>query len=106
MTNHDEGAPGRGVSGKSIVARAGDSVCGEINRMTLVRLLAQALTLSHPTLSPQALTPLTPLTPGSHPPHPSHPRLSPPSPPLTPLTPGSRPLTARSHPSHPMCCQQ
>ena len=51
MTNHDEGAPGRGVSGKSIGARAGDSVCGEINRMALVRLLAQALTLSHPTLS-------------------------------------------------------
>ena len=80
MTNHDEGAPGRGVSGKSIVARAGDSVCGEINRMTLVRLLAQALTLSHPTLSPQALTPLTPS-------HPSHPRLSPPHRTLSPLSP-------------------
>lgn len=28
MANHGEGAPGRGVGGESIGARAGDSVCG------------------------------------------------------------------------------
>ena len=63
MTNHDEGAPGRGVSGKSKGARAGDSMCGEINRTALVRLSGPGSLPSHP-LSPHTLTSLTP---GSHP---------------------------------------
>ena len=52
MANHDERAPGRGVGGSSIGARAGDSVCGEISKMALVRLSGP--TLSHP-LTPCAV---------------------------------------------------